>query len=316
MCNRLSRINNFTSTDENCLKGMFGYDSDSSGPPVDEEELEDALTTAVEITRFTSKHFNTDIVIETNKVKGIAHQLWPAAFLLCKYLEENREIYFSCPSSTSVVELGAGVGLGGILAGMFGCRTVLITDLAEAMPLIEKNITHNQALFPHPNNVHAAVLQWGDSADHLSRTADLHHSASSTVSSPPTTLVIAADCVYWEHLYEPFYQTLLYFVCELGATVVLSHVKRWKRERKFFTLVSRRMRLEVLFETVEMVPDEDPHCKAAPPPRGADVAEPGDNGGQDTGGTAEHEEEETREGGTHRLRRQVSRVYRLTKKEE
>lgn len=288
---------------------MFGYDSDSSGPPNETHDADDERTIEVEITHHSSQYFNTDITIETSKVKGIAHQLWPAAYLLCNYLEVYHRIYFNSPSTTSVVELGAGVGLGGILAGMFGCRTVIITDLAEAMPLIQKNIDHNQSLFPNPSSVRAAVLRWGESVDHQSRAAELQLSEPNA-----SVLVIAADCVYWEHLYEPFYQTLLYFVCELGATVVLSHVKRWKKEKKFFTMVGRKMSLEVVYEAVEMVPDDDPHCKFSQ--RSAEA----ESGGS-IAGTTESQIETSAEGfsvdvdkSRIRMRRQVSRVYRLTKK--
>lgn len=66
----------FFFTDEQCLKGMFGYDSDDSHehePVVCGEELNHFhhLETSRETTVYTSDTFKTDIVIETSKAKGI-----------------------------------------------------------------------------------------------------------------------------------------------------------------------------------------------------------------------------------------------------
>ena len=303
--------------DDNCLKSMFGRDSDSS----DDEAAIDVTVEAniphemKEITKFPSNICKTDITIETSRVRGIAHQLWPASFLLCKYLEDNYSTYFSSPSSTSVVELGAGVGLGGLLCGMFGCRSVMVTDLPEAMELIDRNIHLNGHLFPHPDNIRSAVLRWGEMEDCVSCMTALgagggesgHEGDALGGCSVPghqeqtSLLVIAADCVYWEHLYAPLFETLLYFTSR-GATVVLSHTKRWKREKKFFSMCARRMAVEVVYEAVQLLPEEEEEeAPFSPPPEVAERV----TAGMETSGL------ESSSQGQRRVRRQVSRVYVL-----
>jgi hypothetical protein len=73
---------------------------------------------------------------------------------------------------------------------------------------------------------------------------------------PP--LIVAADCVYWESLFELLVITL----CNLcqrreGTRVLMSHVRRWKKDAKFFKLCQKKgLLVEVISETIEQVPAE------------------------------------------------------------
>jgi Lysine methyltransferase len=67
-------------------------------------------------------------------------------------------------------------------------------------------------------------------------------------------LVIAADCVYWEKLFKPLYDTIHALVTEYNTEIIISHVKRWKKDEKFFKLCRKNMTVELLEETRELVP--------------------------------------------------------------
>ena len=67
-------------------------------------------------------------------------------------------------------------------------------------------------------------------------------------------LVIAADCVYWEKLFKPLYDTIYLLVTEYDSEIIISHVKRWKKDEKFFKLCRKNMTVEILDETREFVP--------------------------------------------------------------
>jgi predicted nicotinamide N-methyase len=247
--------------DERCLVNIFGRSSSSSSDENDQNikklaEIEaDEETERAEqaiphnpITTYQLADRNIQVEIETNRIKGIAHQLWPASYLLCQYLETNLLELINNPFETEIIELGAGVGLSGIVLGILGCQKVTITDLPEALELITKNIERNQSLFPSHVTISSKILRWGVQEDY-------HFFENSSKK----LFVLAADCVYWEHLYDPFFRTLEYYITTHDATVILAHYKRWKKEKKFFTLCSRSFSVSVVYENIEMVPMTDEH---------------------------------------------------------
>jgi predicted nicotinamide N-methyase len=65
--------------------------------------------------------------------------LWDAAISLSKYLQKLPPEMFK---GKKVIELGAGCGLPGITAAILGAD-VFITDQANFVPLIKKNIDDN-----------------------------------------------------------------------------------------------------------------------------------------------------------------------------
>lgn len=67
---------------------------------------------------------------------------WDDAVVLAKFIERNREVYVK-RGSTNVIELGAGTGFVGLVAGCLGAKRVYITDRNVMMELIRKNISGN-----------------------------------------------------------------------------------------------------------------------------------------------------------------------------
>ena len=72
---------------------------------------------------------------------------------------------------------------------------------------------------------------------------------------PPNPLILTTDCVYFEHLFEPLFHTLTEFT-RLGCIVLMCHVRRWKRDNKFFAMCKKTMNIEVLKENIEYLPHE------------------------------------------------------------
>ncbi|ONK68611.1 uncharacterized protein A4U43_C05F13950 [Asparagus officinalis] len=85
--------------------------------------------------------------------------VWPGAVLLNNYLSMNARIL----EGKSVIELGSGVGITGILCGRF-CREVVLTDHNdEVLEILEKNIGLQASC---GNTISAGLtaekLEWGD----------------------------------------------------------------------------------------------------------------------------------------------------------
>ena len=81
------------------------------------------------------------------------------------------------------------------------------------------------------------------------------------VESPLPLLVIAADCVYWEHLFLPFLQTLLQLMAlPYCQEIWIAHVRRWKRDSKFFQMCSKKgLCVEVVHEVIDQEVNEHTH---------------------------------------------------------
>jgi predicted nicotinamide N-methyase len=248
--------------DERCLVNIFGRSTSSDDDDNQKTKKSTEIEAEKEILDFTDQTLHQNLVttyqfidsniqveIETNRIKGIAHQLWPASYLLSQQLQTNLIEIMNNPLETEVIELGAGVGLSGIVLGVLGCQKVTITDLPEALELIDKNIERNQILFPSDVKICSKILRWGIEEDY-----QFYEN-----SSQKKLFLLAADCVYWEHLYDPFFRTLEYFITRHDATVILAHYKRWKKEKKFFHLCSKHFSLTILYENIEMVPMTDEH---------------------------------------------------------
>lgn len=86
--------------------------------------------------------------------------VWPGAVLMNNYLSTNAEML----AGRSVIELGSGVGITGILCSRF-CRKVVLTDHnEEVLEIIKKNIElQSSSGNPISAELGAEKLEWGDS---------------------------------------------------------------------------------------------------------------------------------------------------------
>ncbi|XP_047249143.1 protein-lysine methyltransferase METTL21D isoform X2 [Girardinichthys multiradiatus] len=111
--------------------------------------------------------------------------VWDAAIVLSKYLETKQ---FYNPSAganvwcgRTVVELGAGTGVVGLMAATLGAQ-VMVTDLEDLQSLLDANIQENKSLIKS-GSISAKVLKWGEDVSEL---------------LPPPHYILMADCIYYE----------------------------------------------------------------------------------------------------------------------
>jgi predicted nicotinamide N-methyase len=116
---------------------------------------------------------------------GIAHQLWPAAKYLCRYIEQHIELV---QNYQQIIELGAGIGLCGLFISALlqkksiNSPQVILTDLPEAMEGLRHNISLNAL-----EHIEAMVLRWGEKGDieTIMNAFLLEPSSSATLCHPP-----------------------------------------------------------------------------------------------------------------------------------
>ncbi|CAM9134423.1 unnamed protein product, partial [Phaeothamnion confervicola] len=126
-------------------------------------------------------------------------------------------------SGARVLELGAGVGIAGMLAARLRAAEVALTDGdACCVPLLAKSAKDNGLA-----NVVAARLLWGDAKS----TADECHTADAAASgaSPPPmplfNVILAGDVLYKPDLIDPLLTTAAAFLAPRG-TFLLCHIPR------------------------------------------------------------------------------------------
>ncbi|RWR79755.1 protein N-lysine methyltransferase METTL21A isoform X1 [Cinnamomum micranthum f. kanehirae] len=88
--------------------------------------------------------------------------VWPGAVLLNNYLSKNVKML----QGLSVIELGSGVGITGILCSRF-CHEVVLTDHnKEVLKILNKNIElHSSSVTPSCAGLLAEKLEWGNDDD-------------------------------------------------------------------------------------------------------------------------------------------------------
>lgn len=249
----MSSFEKFTGVKEkNVFESLFGCDSSasptSSRSSSIDVEIEDSIVEKVIVFRSTLFP-NYPIQILERKSLGIAHQLWPAASFLGDYIAANSHVLSSIVKDSEkidLIELGAGLGLSGLFLANYlndfetGIKVekVILTDLPEAVPGLLNNIQLNNM----HGKVEAQVLCWGTEDD-------IHQLMAHRQQE--NTIIIAADVVYWESLYLPLIDTLNIFCNVYQCTAIIAHIKRWKKDNKFFGMCKKRnLIVEMLCEEV------------------------------------------------------------------
>lgn len=131
--------------------------------------------------------------------------VWDGALVLGKYID-CRNSKGEWNAQRTVVELGAGTGVVGLICAHFG-NDVVMTDLPEFLPLITKNISANKDLLK--GKAEARTLKWGCGVQDF-QTPDV---------------LLMSECVYYEKSVEPLVKTMTE-LCGPQTQVLLSYEDR------------------------------------------------------------------------------------------
>ena len=127
-------------------------------------------------------------VLEIECGGSLAGAVWGAGDTLARLLMNGPEMQQRFPevnmrSRPDVVEIGSGTGVAGLAAAVGGAASVVLTDMPEAVPRMQRAITRNEECL-RGSHVSAASLLWGDEA------------AIEACAPDGCDLVIATDCLY------------------------------------------------------------------------------------------------------------------------
>ncbi|NXJ14898.1 MT21A methyltransferase, partial [Odontophorus gujanensis] len=171
--------------------------------------------------------------------RGVAAVVWDAAVVLSAYLEMGGIDL----RDRSVIELGAGTGLLGIVAtllgkGFFVCLEqfttvvklaflrahVTITDREPALEFLESNVWANLPSELHPRAV-VKELTWGKDLGNFSPGA--------------FDFILGADIIYLEETFAELLQTLEH-LCSEQTVILLSCRIRYERDNNFLKMLKGR----------------------------------------------------------------------------
>nr|XP_006110519.1 EEF1A lysine methyltransferase 3 [Pelodiscus sinensis] len=136
----------------------------------------------------------------------------PKALTLCKYFEEQKLSFWG----KTVIELGAGTGIVGILATLLG-GDVTLTDLPLALKQIQENVRRNVPA-EHLARARVCALTWGLNHEEFLRDYDF---------------ILGADIVYLKDTYPMLIRTLRH-LCGPHSTIYLSSKMRQEHSTAVF----------------------------------------------------------------------------------
>merc|ERR1712179_878848 len=184
-----------------------------------------------QVRMFEFTHLNQNLTISQDwNTHGVSAVVWEAAIVLATYLQN---IHLQVKGK-KIIELGSGTGLSGIVASLLGAN-VTFTDLEKSLQTVCKvNVERNLN-----TSLHHFVLK------PLDWCTDLKESGWALEDFD---LIIGADLVYLEDLFEHLLETISFFLkMNPNAHMLLSGKIRYaKRYAKFKRLAEKRFRVERL----------------------------------------------------------------------
>jgi len=161
---------------------------------------------------------------------GTGSSVWDSSVALMAYMENPRHFPAHYWVGKHVLELGAGAGIVGLLAGVQGATRVVLTDLGCLLPFLTANIELNkEALTAAASDVQAFELDWCQPI-------------APQLQELTFDVVLCADCLMcpevWELLSRVLLQLLLRPARVDPPMVLLAYEERFDASRFFEILRS------------------------------------------------------------------------------
>ncbi|KAJ3021923.1 UNVERIFIED_CONTAM: hypothetical protein HDU68_009408 [Siphonaria sp. JEL0065] len=183
---------------------------------------------------------------KADDITGCGGKTWEAATILSNYMAYRWSLDKNFLKGLNVVEVGAGTGVVGILAGMMMAEAeqdqeqktgkVWVTDMLF-LDLMQKNVDLNMNESER-QCVKVAELKWGTPI-------------LPDIVAKPVNLILAADCVYLEAAFDPLLQTLVELSTLETTEIWIVSKKRRKADKRFFDKLKKK------FNVVEIKDDPD-----------------------------------------------------------
>jgi predicted nicotinamide N-methyase len=173
--------------------------------------------------------------------------LWAAASVLCEHCLLNGLVPVA---GTSVLELGCGLGIPGMVSAVLGASEVALTEQPQLVPLLEKNLQRNSSFFSLDDlsvgvQPAAFALSWG--------TVEAQAFLDARGGKRFDTILIC-DCVF-EPLYGDSWKLLcetLFVLADFSTNVLIASERRSDDSiPEFQAMLERDFDLKIVWNSFE-----------------------------------------------------------------
>ncbi|KAL3776177.1 hypothetical protein ACHAWO_005578 [Cyclotella atomus] len=193
------------------------------------------VNSSIHVAPTTTQETSGGLIVEQRKSLGKGGFCWDAAFILGEHVIHNENEWNQ--KKTTVLELGSGTGLCGLMVAKATDARVTITDLPELLGLMQDNLQRNH---PYKSSVEARTLRWSCEEDY---------------NGAPYDVIIGADIV--ASLYDPVALAgTLHALAGPNTKVYISAKSRLDKPHEEFD-----EEMERLFERCERVCEPDSRLK-------------------------------------------------------
>jgi predicted nicotinamide N-methyase len=176
--------------------------------------------------------------------------IWLTSIVFCSYLERlyskrDRHGWISLDRNKRWVELGSGVGLIGIMLHKLGIEDVVITDIEELVPTMERNVEANHINIRSINGrrknekddnfIVVDPLFWNNQEE-----------MSSIKAGGDIDYIVACDCIYSEASAMDLVDTMDFLSDEKTTIICISEVRNQAAQDKFMSEAQQRFQVELL----------------------------------------------------------------------
>lgn len=209
---------------------------------------------------------------------GIHSCLWDGGIGMLCYLREHQ-----MADAALVIDLGAGTGIVGLGMGFrLGYQHVVLTDLPDAIPLLQENVQLNQDIIIENGGkvveVGVEELTWGEPC--LPKALTSRILQCSRKSDPHCVYMIGADIIYRQTLFRPLLDTMVLIwklndYCHCKCLFATQSTRQHLDE--FYDLARREYNMDITFLANVTVPEGCSSCLesyvelSSVPKRGKDI---------------------------------------------
>lgn len=190
------------------------------------------------------------IVFQTylHRIEGqVSTVVWDASIVLARYLIQQFKKNPEFLRDKNILEIGSGLGLCGMTAAMLGAKFVLMTDLEEAIPLLEYNVEQNRSKFGELPNVQVTALTWSkEEAEKLAQDKIFDY-------------ILISDCIYYDESIDALLDTLNVLIKNKKSVILLAQeLRESQKQINIFKQFIQKARNNLIFREVP-VTEQDPN---------------------------------------------------------